>query len=59
MIKILVNRNEPTPEQIANRQDFSNVLASLPKKQIYTSPWFYGAVGLSSIGGILLIIACL
>jgi hypothetical protein len=57
MIKILVNRTQPSALDIAKRQDFNNILSALPKKKIYTSPWFYGAMGFSSLAGLFYLIA--
>jgi hypothetical protein len=59
MIKILVNRTQPSALDIAKRQDFNNILSALPKKKIYTSPWFYGAIGFSTLAGLFLFLCSL
>jgi cytoskeletal protein RodZ len=49
MIKILVDRANPTSQKIKNRQDFDSILKqhnqSIRSKVL---PWYYGAVGLAS-----------
>jgi hypothetical protein len=55
MVKIYIDKKEVTSAEINSRQDFNKILASLPTKKKWINPWFYGAVGLSSIiGGISL-----
>jgi len=51
MIKIYIDRKEVTSAEINSRQDFKKILASLPEKKNWNNPWFYGAVGLSSVIG--------
>jgi len=51
MIKIYIDRKEVTSDEINSRQDFKQILASLPEKKNWKNPWFYGAVGLSSVIG--------
>jgi len=57
MIKILVNRSQPSKAEIAKRQDFNYILSALPKKNLLYSPWFYGAMGFSSLAGLFYFIA--
>ncbi|MBM3418499.1 MAG: hypothetical protein FJY17_06225 [Bacteroidetes bacterium] len=50
MIKILVDRKEPDSHSIKNRQDFQKVLKMYEKQiRLFYNPWFYGAVGFSSL----------
>lgn len=49
MIKLLIDRQFPSKEAIANRQNFNEILDALPKKNIINSPWFYGAIGFSTV----------
>jgi len=51
MIKIYIDKKEVTSAEINSRQDFNKILASLPEKKNWKNPWFYGAVGLSSVIG--------
>ncbi len=51
MIKIYIDRKEVTSAEINSRQDFKKIFASLPEKKNWKNPWFYGAVGLSSVIG--------
>ena len=49
MIKLLVDRQFPSKETIANRRNFNEILDALPKKKTINSPWFYGAIGFSTV----------
>jgi len=49
MIKLLVDRQFPSKEAIANRRNFNEILDALPKKKTINSPWFYGAIGFSTV----------
>ena len=49
MTKLLVNRKEPSRNEIANRQDFETVLVNIRKVKSLNSPWFYGAIGFSTV----------
>ena len=51
MIKIYIDKKEVTSAEINARQDFNKILKSLPEKKSWINPWFYGAVGLSSVIG--------
>jgi len=45
MTKLLIDRQLPSSESIANRRNFNEILDGLPKKKTIKSPWFYGAFG--------------
>jgi cytoskeletal protein RodZ len=49
MIKILVDRANPTSEKIKNRQDFDSILKQ-HKQSIRSTvlPWYFGVVGIAS-----------
>ena len=49
MIKLLIDRQLPSSETIAKRRDFNEILDALPKKKTMNSPWFYGAIGFSTV----------
>ena len=49
MIKLLIDRQFPSKESIANRQNFNEILDALPKEKSFNSPWFYGAIGFSTV----------
>lgn len=49
MTKLLVNRKEPSRNEIVNRQDFETVLVNIRKVKSLNSPWFYGAIAFSSL----------
>jgi hypothetical protein len=49
MIKLLIDTQLPSSESIAARRNFSEILHGLPKKKTINSPWFYGAIGFSSL----------
>ena len=49
MIKIYIDRPSLSSEEINSRRDFNRILNQIPKKKVRLSPWFYGAVGLSSV----------
>jgi hypothetical protein len=49
MIKLLIDRQLPSSESIAARRNFNEILQGLPKKKTTNSPWFYGAIGVSSV----------
>lgn len=53
MIKILVNRKEPSRQIVASHRDFVSIMNRYHKRKIYQNPWFYGVVGFSSIAGLL------
>ncbi len=59
MIKLLIDRQFPTSDAIEKRQDFNSILKALPKKNTLSSPWFYGAIGFSSVLIISLLTICL
>lgn len=46
----------PSKENLANRQDFDAVLKKVPRNYPINSPWFYGAIGFSSVLIIILLI---
>ena len=49
MIKILVDRANPTSEKIKNRQDFDSILKqhNLSTRRTVL-PWYFGVVGIAS-----------
>ncbi|NBU91969.1 MAG: hypothetical protein EBS17_03915 [Flavobacteriia bacterium] len=49
MIKWLIDRSIPSKAAIENRQDFEKILKQIPSRYTFNSPWFYGAIGFSSI----------
>lgn len=49
MIKLLIDRKSPSKSTIQKRQNFEEILNKLPKKSPFVSPWFYGAIGFSSV----------
>ena len=49
MIKLLIDRQLPSSETIATRRNFNEILDALPKKKTMNSPWFYGAIGFSTV----------
>lgn len=49
MTKLLINRKEPSRNEISNRQDFETVLLNVRKVKSLNSPWFYGAIAFSSL----------
>jgi len=49
MTKLLVNRKEPSRNEIVNRQDFETVLVNVRKVKSLNSPWFYGAIAFPSL----------
>jgi hypothetical protein len=49
MTKLLIDRQLPSSESIANRRNFNEILDGLPKKKTINSPWFYGAIGFSTV----------
>lgn len=51
IIKVNLNREVISSLQIEKRQNFNEVLilGKLNKQATWKSPWFYGAVGLSSL----------
>jgi hypothetical protein len=49
MTKLLIDRQLPSSESIANRRNFNEILDALPKKKSINSPWFYGAIGFSTV----------
>ena len=49
MIKFLIDRQLPSSESIATRRNFNEILDALPKKKTMNSPWFYGAIGFSTV----------
>jgi hypothetical protein len=49
MTKLLVNRKEPSRNEVENRQDFETVLFNVRKVKKLNSPWFYGAIAFSSL----------
>jgi hypothetical protein len=51
MVKIYIDKQEVTSAEINSRQDFNKILSRLPPKKKWINPWFYGAVGLSSVIG--------
>lgn len=55
--KINLDRKPLTEEQIKAKENFNKVLsgASLSKPGIWKSPWFYGAIGLSSLASFMLL----
>lgn len=59
MIKCLIDRTIPSKEVIKNRQNFEAILSKVPKKYSFNSPWFYGAIGFSSVLIISLLTICL
>jgi hypothetical protein len=56
MIKCLIDRKMPTKESIAKRQDFDAILKKVPRNYTINSPWFYGAIGFSSVLLLILLI---
>jgi hypothetical protein len=46
----------PSKENVAKRQDFEAVLKKVPQKYTINSPWFYGAIGFSSVLILILLI---
>ena len=57
MIKLLIDRQFPSKESIAKRQNFNEVLDALPKKKSLNSPYFYGAIGFSTVLILILLMA--
>lgn len=53
MIKIYIDRKEISSAEINSHQDFNKILAALPQKKNWINPWFYGAIGLSSVIGFI------
>jgi hypothetical protein len=51
-----MDRKIPSKETIANRQDFEAILKKLPRKYFFNSPWFFGAIGFSSVFLLILLI---
>ncbi len=49
MTKLLIDRQFPSSDSIASRRNFNAILDGLPKKKTINSPWFYGAIGFSSV----------
>lgn len=49
MIKCLIDRPTPSKDEIENRQNFDQILNKTLKKSTFSSPWFYGAIGFSSV----------
>lgn len=49
MIKCLIDRPTPSKDEIENRQNFEQILNKTLKKSTFSSPWFYGAIGFSSV----------
>ena len=50
MIKILVNRIEPSSESIKKRQNFNKILQIHERqRRVFHNPWFYGVVGFSCL----------
>jgi len=49
MIKFLIDRKIPSRLTIKNRQDFETILRKVPKHKSLNNPWFYGAIGFSSL----------
>ena len=56
MIKCLIDRKMPSKENVAKRQDFDAVLKKVPRNYPINSPWFYGAIGFSSVLILILLI---
>jgi hypothetical protein len=53
-IKILVDRIEPSKEDILKRRNFDEVIQRVNRsKSLLRSPWFYGAIGFSSMLGLI------
>jgi hypothetical protein len=49
MIKILVDRANPTSNKIKNRQDFDSILKQHNQSLRSTvMPWYFGVVGIAS-----------
>jgi len=57
MIKLLIDRQFPSKESIAKRQNFNEVLDALPKKKSLNSPYSYGAIGFSTVLILILLTA--
>jgi hypothetical protein len=55
--KINLDRKHLTVEQIKSKQNFNKILegAHLNKPEIWKSPWFYGAIGLTSFASFMLL----
>jgi hypothetical protein len=55
--KINLDRKPLTVDQIKAKENFSEILANanLHKPGIWKSPWFYGAIGLSSLASFMLL----
>jgi hypothetical protein len=49
MTKLLIDRQFPSSDSIASRRNFNAILDGLPKKKTFNSPWFYGAIGFSTV----------
>ncbi len=57
MRKILFNKKELSSDQIKSMRDFDLVLKKVKAQRDYwSSPWFYGTVGLASILSFLMFI---
>jgi len=56
MIKCLIDRPTPSKDEIENRQNFEQILNKTLKKNTFSSPWFYGAIGFSSMLVIIFLI---
>lgn len=55
-IKVVVNRIEPSKEEILKRRNFDEIIRKINfSKSILMSPWFYGAIGLSGFLGFVLL----
>jgi hypothetical protein len=57
-IKIIVDGDSPSKNQIFAKQDFTKVLKKynqLYKPAVFKNPWFFGIVGLSSLLIIILV----
>lgn len=55
-IKVIVNRIEPSTEEILKKRNFEEIIQKVNySKYLLKSPWFYGAIGFSSILGFALI----
>jgi len=54
-IKIIVDRNELSKEEIAKRRNFNEIIQKINfSKSLLKSPWFYGAIGFSALLGFII-----
>lgn len=54
-IKIIVDRIEPSKEEIIKRRNFNEIIQKINfSKSLLRSPYFYGAIGFSGLLGFII-----